>query len=86
MKVLYVAKLVILCLSLMCIALLMSAQSQSSAGELGPVILSTRVVVERAPKSHSPCLFPYSTIPIRHCLSLRPPSVSAPSVGLPAAP
>src|SRR5246127_5734476 len=37
MKVLYVAKLVILCLSIMCIALLVSAQSQSSAGELGPV-------------------------------------------------
>ena len=37
MKVLYVAKLVILCLSIMCIALLMSAQSQSSTGELGPV-------------------------------------------------
>ena len=37
MKVLYVAKLVILCLSIMCIALLGSAQSQSSTGELGPV-------------------------------------------------
>jgi hypothetical protein len=37
MKVLYVAKLVILCLSLICIALLVSAQSQSSAGELEPV-------------------------------------------------
>ena len=37
MKVLYVAKLVILCLCTMCIALLVSAQSQSSAGELGPV-------------------------------------------------
>jgi putative membrane protein len=37
MKVLYVAKLVILCLSIMCIAVLVSAQSQSSAGELGPV-------------------------------------------------
>ena len=37
MKVLYVTKLVILCLSIMCIALLGSAQSQSSTGELGPV-------------------------------------------------
>ena len=37
MKVLYVAKLVILLLCTMCIALLVSAQSQSSAGELGPV-------------------------------------------------
>ena len=37
MKVLYVAKLVILCLSILCIALLGSAQSQSSTGELGPV-------------------------------------------------
>jgi predicted outer membrane protein len=37
MKVLYVAKLVILSLSIMCIARLMSAQSQSSTGELGPV-------------------------------------------------
>ena len=37
MKVLYVAKLVILCLSIMCIALLGSDRSQSSAGELGPV-------------------------------------------------
>ena len=37
MKVLYVAKLVILCLSIMCIALLGSAHSQSSTGELGPV-------------------------------------------------
>ena len=37
MKVLYVAKLVILCLSIMCIALLGSARSQSSTGELGPV-------------------------------------------------
>ena len=37
MKVLYVTKLVILCLSIMCIPLLMSAQSQSSTAALGPV-------------------------------------------------
>jgi hypothetical protein len=37
MKVLYVAKLVIVCLSLMCIGLLVSAQSQSSTEALGPV-------------------------------------------------
>ena len=37
MKVHYVTKLAILCLSIMCIALLMSAQSQSSTGELRPV-------------------------------------------------
>jgi hypothetical protein len=37
MKVLYVAKLVILCPSLMCIGLLVSAQSQSSTEALGAV-------------------------------------------------
>ena len=37
MKVPYVTKLVILCLSIMCIPLLMSAQSQSSTAALGPV-------------------------------------------------
>ena len=37
MKVLYVMKLVILCLSIMCAPLLMSAQSQSSTTALGPV-------------------------------------------------
>jgi predicted outer membrane protein len=37
MKVLYGTKLVILCLSIMCIPLLMSAQSQSSIAALGPV-------------------------------------------------
>ena len=37
MKVLYVTKLVILCLSIICIPLLMSAQSQSSTGALGLV-------------------------------------------------
>ena len=35
MKVLYVTKLVILCLSIMCIPLLMSALSQSSTAALG---------------------------------------------------
>ena len=37
MKVLYVMKLVILCLSIMCLPLSMSAQSQSSIAALGPV-------------------------------------------------
>jgi putative membrane protein len=37
MKVLYAAKLVIVCLPLMCIGLLASAQSQSSTEALGPV-------------------------------------------------
>ena len=37
MKVLYVMKLVILCISIMCAPLLMSAQSQSSTTALGPV-------------------------------------------------
>jgi putative membrane protein len=37
MKVLYVMKLVILCLSIMCAPLLMSAQGQSSTTALGPV-------------------------------------------------
>ena len=37
MKVLYVTKLVILCLSIMCLPLSMSAQSQSSIATLGPV-------------------------------------------------
>ena len=37
MKVFYVAKLVILCLSIMCLPLSMSAQSQSSIAALGPV-------------------------------------------------
>jgi putative membrane protein len=37
MKVLYVTKLVILCLSIICIPLLMSAQSEPSTAALGPV-------------------------------------------------
>jgi putative membrane protein len=37
MKVVYAAKLVILCLSIMCLPLSMSAQSQSSFATLGPV-------------------------------------------------
>jgi putative membrane protein len=37
MKVLYVTKLVVLCLSIICIPLLMSAQSEPSTAALGPV-------------------------------------------------
>ena len=37
MKVLYVTKLAILCLSIICIALLMSAKSEPSTAALGPV-------------------------------------------------
>jgi putative membrane protein len=37
MKVLYVTKLLILCLPIMCVPLLMNAQSQSSTTALGPV-------------------------------------------------
>ena len=51
MKVLYVAKLVILCLCTICIALLGSAQSQSSTGELGPV--DTYFVTQTLLEPHS---------------------------------